>query len=207
MIISGLEELKEVDLENINIDLLQDIILLLSKLEPVNKLGNKLHISNLKQEGFLTFDLDNTKELMEISVNVMPKKMTIDVNFGANNSIQYWFDLNRKKITNKECFLHDDNMILKYHYNEYKYYFELYQYEPIRDLKLEFSTTKFDPDSFIKKLFVNDVNVDEIISIVPKESLKVTITTEFDEKEMIYHNNKLVSENKGVYDGEEGKER
>lgn len=193
MIIKGLEELSEEEVSELDIDFLQDIIYVISMVEPVNKLGNILHISNIDYKGSFSFELDNGKELMMISINSLLSPLLIRIDFD-NRAIQYLYDEKKKKIVCKDTFLQNDKMILKYRYTDYKYYFELFIYDPILDLKFEFNSYKYDAEYLVKKLFTNKIDFKEILSIIPKDDLKVTITTEEAEKVMIYKDNELVNE-------------
>ena len=197
MFIRGLEELSEEDIKNINIDFLQDIIDVISKVEPVDKLGNMLHIGNVDYEGGFSFELDNGKELMKISINTLLSPILIRIDFD-NRAIQYLYDIKKRKIVCKDSFLINDNMILKYRYTDYKYYVELYIYDPILDLKFEFRSYKYDLEYLVKKLFNKKINFQEILDMVPKDDLKLAITTEQEEKIIIYKDNEVVNEEKKI---------
>lgn len=208
MQISGLEELNIEEIANLDLDSLQDLLMMLYDLEPVKALGNKLHIGNIQIGEKLSFELDNGKELIDVHVIDLNSiySITIYVPSKDGRALHYLYNKKRRVAVTENVFLNRGNLILKYHTKE-EYSFELYDYDNASSIKIAFKAKEFDVDSFINKFFVQNNHVEELIKELPKKYLKVQEINGNVARERIYRDNKLVSDEKGEYHGEEREER
>ena len=206
MIINGLEELDEEFVKSLNLDNLQFILLAIEDLEPVKELGKVVHIGNLKEEDDLSFELDNGKELIEIHITEVSSLLSITI-YKDKRAIHYLYNVNNRKVINEQTFLQSDNLLLKYRIKDKEYFFELYNYENTSDTRIYFKTKEFDVNDFVKKLFVEEEQLNEIINVLPKEYLKIKQITLDYVRDIMYQDNKLLSDIKGEYDEEGRKER
>lgn len=202
--INGLEKLTPEEYEKVNVEFVQFIIDMCRDLEEIKSLGDTVNVSGITNES-TTFDLDNGKVLRRIKLGESEVGLKVFITEGRHVSI-YDFDKNNKKFVNHfECYNLND-LYMREDASEYSFGYIVVDKKRDYLIKIYISATVFDRNIILDYLNKDDCTITGLADILPKDWTYISFDNNKGEIEEIeYYNGNLVTENRGVKNGEERK--